>query len=98
MRFVSDQMRFFEGEWPVVLIPDTRFPNEIEYLKEAGHTVTHLRIVRPNFDNGRTTEQQNHPSEIALDSYPVDYTILNDGTVEDLADTLGKWLEEVWPL
>jgi len=54
------------------VITDCRFPNEIEAVEyfEHGHTV---RIIRnnygfPNFDF--------HPSEIALDHWKFDYTII----------------------
>ena len=46
--------------------------------------VVHVRIIRPNFDNGLTEEQKNHPSETALDGYRPDILVVNDGTLNDL--------------
>ena len=44
-----------------------------------------IHIERPNFDNGLTEEQKNHPSEKDLDDYDkYDYRIINDGTLEEL--------------
>lgn len=58
-----------EGKWDFVLIPDVRFPNEI--------MGTHVRVVRPNFDNGLTEEQKAHASETALDKWDYDMVIRN---------------------
>lgn len=63
-------------QWDYVLIPDCRFPNELIGL--------HLRVTRPDFDNGLTPEQQNHPSETALDNSTPDIVINNSGTLEAL--------------
>ena len=55
--FVVEVAKLFSGtEWgcDYLLIPDTRFPNEI-----VGR---HVRIVRDDFDNGLSDEQKNHPS------------------------------------
>ena len=59
-------LELFKDEWDYVLIPDTRFPNEIEGM--ADFNPKHIRIVRPGF-NMLTEEQQKHPSETALDNY-----------------------------
>ena len=82
--FVKDMLSMFPNEWDFVLIPDSRFPNEIDGLKQAGFHVIHLRVRRENFESPLTTEQQNHPSETALDHVVPDFLIVNDGTLEDL--------------
>lgn len=82
--FVKDMLSMFPNEWDFVLIPDSRFPNEIDGLKQAGFNVIHLRVHRENFESPLTTEQQNHPSETALDHVVPDFLIVNDGTLEDL--------------
>jgi len=84
MKFIRDLIEFFPDEWDYVIIPDTRFPNEIEGLRAHGLDVTHLRISRPGYDSGLTVEQLTHPSETALDSYRPDWFICNYGTFEDL--------------
>lgn len=48
------------------------------------NNVIHLRVRRENFESPLTTEQQNHPSETALDHVVPDFLIVNDGTLEDL--------------
>ena len=77
-------MRVLEDEFDVAIIPDCRFPNEVMIPKCEFANAIHIRIVRPNFDNGLTEEQKNHPSEIALDDYKPDIAIVNDGTLHDL--------------
>lgn len=93
--FLISIFKLFSYEWDYVLIPDTRFPNEINKLKKAGFDVTSIRINRPNFDNGLTEEQKNHPSETALDDYDFDYYISNDGTVKGLAVEVNKILKNI---
>lgn len=83
---VLDLLRFFPGQWDYVVIPDCRFPNEVQCLRNAGYDVVHVRITRPNFDNGLTEAQMNHKSETALNGFPVDAPIENSGTLEDLRE------------
>lgn len=90
--FISDIMEFFPGEWDYVLIPDCRFPNEVDYIKNSGFDAVHLRVVREGFISPLTLEQQAHPSETALDDVQADYYITNNGTLRDLQDSVIAWL------
>lgn len=94
VEFVANILTMFPDEWDYVLIPDCRFPNEIEYLKSHGFDVTHLRIVRPNFKSPLTKEQQGHLSEIALDNVTPDHTIKNDAGLHELRMKIVDWLVE----
>lgn len=82
--FIVSILKFFPDEWDYVLIPDCRFPNEVEYLTQAGINTMHLRVVRSNFISPLTKEQQEHPSETALDDSVPDYYIKNDGSLDEL--------------
>ena len=82
--FITDMLYFFEDRWDYVLIPDTRFPNEIDYMKDAGFDVLYIRVIRENFESPLTEEQQKHPSETALDEYEADVMLYNDSTLDDL--------------
>lgn len=77
--FLVGALKMFDGEWDYVLIPDCRFPNEIQCMKDAGFHTTHVRVVRPGFQSPLTPEQQAHPSETALDDVVADYYVSNDG-------------------
>ena len=90
--FVTDVLELFPDDWDFVLVPDCRFPNEIEYLKKAGLNTIHLRVVRENFVSPLTPEQQAHPSETALDGIEPDYYISNPGNMRGLAIKLSDWL------
>ena len=82
--FVAEMMSMFDGEWDYVLVPDCRFPNEVDYLKASGFNTEHIRVFRKDYVGLLTNEQKSHPSEIALDGVKPDRYIENDGSLEDL--------------
>ncbi|MDD5022195.1 MAG: hypothetical protein PHR82_08740 [Endomicrobiaceae bacterium] len=82
--FVCDIVELFSNQWDYVLIPDCRFPNEVEKCKERGLDTLHIRVTRPNFDNGLTPKQKAHASEVALDDYKPDIKLINDGSLDEL--------------
>lgn len=90
--FIIDIINFFPNEWDYVIIPDTRFPNEIEKMKENFSSIA-VRVTRPNFENSLTEEQRQHLSEVALDGYNFDYEINNDGTPEGMKREVGEFIE-----
>ena len=75
--FVISILKLFKDKWDYVIIPDTRFPNEIKRLRKNKIDTIYVRVFRPFFDNHLTEEQQKHPSETALDGFTPDYTIWN---------------------
>lgn len=94
VRFIADILRFFPDDWDYVLIPDARFPNEIDYMKECGLNTLHVRVIRPNFESNLTEEQKNHPSETALDAVKADFYIYNQGTEDDLKKVVCEFIKE----
>lgn len=83
--FITRILTLFPNIWDYVIIPDARFPNEIDRIKGVFDTVS-LRVYRPDFDGKMSETQQNHASETSLDDYVPDYYIRNDGTLKDLKD------------
>ena len=80
-------------EYDYVLIPDVRFPNEIDKMKENFDCIS-IRLTRPNFDNGLTSEQKEHISETALDNYiGFNCRIINDGSLSELKQMLKNFTE-----
>lgn len=79
---VAKLINVFANDFDYFLIPDTRFPNEIEYLKNKNYDVLSIRVNRINFENGLTEEQRNHPSEIALNNYKFDRIITYENGIE----------------
>lgn len=92
VRFIGEMLTFFNSKWDYVLIPDCRFPNEVDYLKKMGFDTVHMRVVRENYVSQLTEEQQAHPSETALDKVVPDYYIKNSGTMEYLHNQVLQWL------
>lgn len=92
--FIANLIRMFPETYDFVVVADTRFPNEIDRVADAGFPVTHVRIIRPNFDNGLTDEQKNHPSETALDNTTPDFVIKNT-TMSALRDQLQQFCDTI---
>ena len=79
---VIELVKGLKTEYDFVVIPDTRFPNEIEKWEDTEFFVFSIRLNRKNedgtdFDNGLTEEQKQHPSETELDDYGFNYIIEN---------------------
>jgi hypothetical protein len=96
VEFIVDILNLFPEDWDYVLIPDTRFLNEIEYLKEVGFDSMLVRVIRDNFDSGLSEDQLNHPSETALDYYNYDYIIENNTDLQGLRDNVNIFVNEVY--
>ena len=95
VRFIADMLGFFEQAYDYVLIPDTRFPNEVEYLIKSGFDVTHMRIIRDGYVSDMPEEQQNHISETALDDYTPDIYVHNSGYLGEFYDNLIVAIDEL---
>ena len=69
----------------IIIIPDVRFPNEIEELRKNFKRVIAIGIERPNFDNGLTETQKNDATETSLNNYQnFDYYIVNKNNEKEL--------------
>lgn len=74
-----------EKEYENVIITDVRYPNEVDPVLERGGY--HIRITR-SVENKIHGKQ--HSSETSLDApYKVDFTVGNNGTLEDLKKLAG---------
>lgn len=78
-----------------VIIPDTRFPNEISVWEEGDFSVKTVHVTRPGNDNGLTEEQKKHPSETALDGYAYDYEVINEGTIQEYQEKVRETVENI---
>lgn len=95
VNFLVNILRLFPDKWDFLIVPDTRFPNEIERFKAAGYPTVHVHIERPGLASALTQEQQEHPSETALADTLPDVTICNDGEVADLPAKLIERLPQI---
>ena len=63
------------GEVDFVILPDTRFRNEIDYWRDK-YPVVSIRLQRADTpESDLTDEQRKHRSEMELDDYPFDHTL-----------------------
>lgn len=92
--FIKDILTMFSHEWDYVLIPDTRFVNEVECFN-GNFDSSLVRIYRPNYDSGLTPQQLSHPSETALDDYKYDCYVVNDGNLQDLKNKVPEILKTI---
>lgn len=64
-------------KYDVFIIPDARFPNEIDYLNSYDFSIDahvfSVRVTRLNFESPLSEEQQQHASEVSLDNFQFDY-------------------------
>jgi hypothetical protein len=91
--FVKGFVELFKDKYDYVLIPDCRFPNEVELWKQDGWDITALHIERLDYENHLTPDQRNHPSETALDNYKFDYYIKTVSGTEFLEKEVDKFIE-----
>ncbi len=69
-------------ECDFVLIPDVRFPNEIDCWEDTPFYYYTIRMERENtdgtkYENHLTPEQRLHPSEVELDDCKFNYNVIN---------------------
>ncbi len=94
-RIIGD-IKVYSNYFDIITISDARTKVEIEEIKKAFNDVCTIRVVRPNFDNGLTEAQKAHFTEVDLDDYNnIDYTVINDGTIENLEDKFRQLVEVI---
>ena len=90
--------------FPNWIITDMRFPNELQAVKDReGITIRINRyLTKKTFSEDGLTSMQGvmvdfneHPSETALDNSEFDFTIDNDGTIEELVEKVREILIKV---
>lgn len=90
--WVNATMHAIEEERPqVALISDVRFDNEVNAIRARGGLI--LRIERPN--RPASGRDDTHISETALDGLTPNFTIVNDGSLRELAAAAAPISREV---
>ena len=93
VNFVMGIAEIFLDEYDYFLIPDTRFPNEIELWKDYGWDMCALHIERLNYENHLTPNQRLHRSETALDGFKFDYYIKTETGIDNYTKEVNKFIE-----
>lgn len=76
----------------LAVVPDVRFENEAARLRATGFEIWHLRRTLP----GATAEPwRAHASEGGVQVQPADVLMHNNGTLEELADTVRERLRRM---
>ena len=102
VNITKELIRGIGAEFDWVLVPDTRFKEEINMLNEY-FDCTSIRVLRQDIDsygvandhiNHLTDEQRAHKSECDLDDYKFDYLIINNYYInnDDINNTTLKAL------
>ncbi len=92
-----EDLEFYSYFKDIILVPDVRFPKEIEVIKEKFKNVVSVGVLRYDYLSDLTDEQMKDISEISLDGYQeYDYVINNrvDTNLKDEALKIVKELEE----
>lgn len=84
--WVNLAMRKASAAGENVVITDCRYPNEAEAIRAAGGII--VRVDRPGTD---LTDA--HPSEVAMDDWPFDARVINNGTIQGLHDCADRILD-----
>jgi hypothetical protein len=72
---------------PLVIIPDVRFKNELDFIKSQGGIM--IRV------EGASTSDDTHVSENQLDNEKFDYTVYNNGTFQELDNQVKSILNQI---
>lgn len=86
----EDPIPYFEknAKYPNWIITDLRFPNELKAVKEKKGIT-----IRVNRDLQKESDDYSHISETALDDAEFDYVINNNGTIDDLIESVREILK-----
>jgi|TARA_Y100000310_G_C20704121_1_gene833226 hypothetical protein len=85
--------RALDSEADVIIITDTRFPNELDVFSGVNMDEISVISIRMDRDTGIV---DSHPSETALDNHlEWSYIVDNTGTLEDLKDSANSIVEHL---
>lgn len=91
---VMNFIKAFGDDFGYILIPDCRFPNEVEIFRNNGYQVLAINVKRLNYENCLTPEQRAHPSECSMKDFPFDYCIESESGIDNLSIEVDKLLDK----
>lgn len=90
-----DDIDIYSYFFDVIIIPDARFPREIEVVKEKYKNVTTIKVTSTR-ENNLTNNEKKHITETSLDNYldnNFDYIINNDN--DDLQEKVNYIYKDI---
>lgn len=83
VKFLYDTLSMFRGKWEYIVIPDCRFPNEVDFWREKGYFAPLIRIVRKDRRGKEIIDEfaDQHISENSMSKYTADATVENDNSL-----------------
>lgn len=91
---VMNFIKAFGDDFGYILIPDCRFPNEVEIFRKHGYQVLAINVKRLNYENCLTPEQRAHPSECSMKDFNFDYCIESESGIDNLSVEVDKLLDK----
>lgn len=87
VRRMEEDINILQSYVDIMIISDSRMPEEVDMPKEIFKEAVTIKVERPNFESPLTLKEQQNIVETALDNYDkYDLTIINDGTLKELED------------
>lgn len=83
LNVVINLLKVIEGQYDYALIPDARFPNEIDGMKIEFEALSVL-VKRVDYENTLSAEQRLHASETALDNFVFDRELVSPSGIDKL--------------
>lgn len=91
-----DDIDIYSYFFDTIIIPDARFPQEIDIIKEKYKNVTSIKVTSKR-NNNMTASEKNHITETSLDNYNdtnFNYIINNDN-LDDLEEKIKTIYKEI---
>ena len=91
-----DDIDIYSYFFDVIIIPDVRFPKEIEILKDKYQNVMTIKVIS-SLDNNMSLKERSHITETSLDNYDNDnfnYIIFNDD-MDKLSDQINDIYQSI---
>ena len=94
---ICEDVEILSYFYDIIIIPDGRFPNEIEipsFMFGLDRVIT-IRMIRDNHISKLTNEQLKHISECALDNYlDFDY-VINAKNIKELEEKINNIIKNI---
>jgi hypothetical protein len=93
---IIEDIKVLSNFCDIITISDARLPKELDMIANVYKNSYKINIIRPNFKNELTTEENQHITETALDNYKhFDYIFINDGTINDLKEKVENVIKDI---